>query len=94
MAPPQPNNSTNVDEPRTGAFIGPWRVERLLGRGAAARVYNVRHAAGGGRAALKLLSPAHAASPYLELGAIDARDPTHVFYVGGKRSQSLSESVR
>ena len=65
----------------------------MLRRGAAARVYNVRHAVGGGRAALKLLSP-HAASPYLEHGAIDARDPTHVFYVGGKRSQSLSESVR
>lgn len=83
MAPNPAPHFDSVDEPRTGTFIGPWRVERLLGRGAAARVYEVRHAVGGGRAALKLLSPAHAASPYLrERFAREGIAANHIVHPG------------
>lgn len=46
-----------------GSRVGPWVLERLLGRGGMGRVYEAREAAGTRRVALKVLADALAADP-------------------------------
>ena len=55
--------TTASAEPRVGDRIGPYRLVRLLGAGAAGRVFEVEHQRLGRRAAMKTLAAEHAAHP-------------------------------
>lgn len=54
------SEQVNVELDLTGATLGGWRLERLLGEGAMARVYQARHAQDGRCAAVKVLRAEHA----------------------------------
>lgn len=49
--------------PKVGDRIGTYRLIRLIGQGATGRVFEVEHLTIGRRAAMKILSPEHAARP-------------------------------
>ncbi len=78
--------SVEVELDLAGAALGPWRLERLLGEGAMARVYRARHV-DGRPAAVKVLRRAHAGDPELvqrfvrEARAVDAVKHPHIVEV-------------
>ncbi|HEX5658289.1 MAG TPA: serine/threonine-protein kinase [Polyangiales bacterium] len=55
----------SIDLPRPGDELGSYVIERQLGQGGMAVVYEARHRAIGKRVALKMLLPHHAAHPEL-----------------------------
>jgi len=55
--------AAGLPEPQVGDRIGPYRLVRVLGAGAAGRVFEVEHQRLGRRAAMKTLAAAHAAHP-------------------------------
>ncbi len=64
---PQPvaasDPAAGVREPQIGDKIGSYRLLRMIGEGAAGRVFEVEHLKVGRRAAMKILAPGHAARP-------------------------------
>jgi len=56
-------SEAHAEEPRVGSRICPYRLVRLLGQGSSGRVFEVEHVKIGRRAAMKTLSPEHAARP-------------------------------
>ena len=74
-------------EPRVGDRIGPYRLVRLLGAGAAGRVFEVEHLRLGRRAAMKTLAAAHAAHPaaikrlFAEARAVNRINNPHIVEV-------------
>ncbi len=79
---------SDLDDPALGrVFAGRYRVERLLGEGAAGRVYAATQLSLGNEVALKLLHPHHASSAnhvrrfYREARAATRLDSQHVMRV-------------
>ena len=67
--------SRKHDEPfQDPEFVGPYRVERLLGRGGSANTYLARHGMTGQEVALKVLQPHRMEDPeYLERFRLEAK---------------------
>jgi serine/threonine-protein kinase len=61
--PSEESTGEDLLEPRVGNKIGPYRLIKLLGKGSSGRVFEVEHVKIGRRAAMKTLSPEHAARP-------------------------------
>lgn len=53
------SEQVSVELDLTGASLGPWKLEHLLGEGAMARVYQARHEQDGRVAAVKVLRAEH-----------------------------------
>jgi serine/threonine-protein kinase len=76
-----------VDYDLTGADLGQWRLERVLGEGAMGKVYLARHTRIGRTAAVKVLKAEHAKNPDLvqrfiaEATAVNAIRNEHIVEV-------------